>query len=528
MKRFLLFLLVASSLWNVSAQPTFEKYYLASGTWKFNIMELASHNFLTNMAYANPDTVNAVGTSLLNLYGVPIHSHCYTIDSLLVLQSIKHILDDEYYLVTNYYGDTCYFLDGFAVRHFNPVIAKMDSMGNVLAASRFVLNDGCQNDAGDLEVTHDKGVLTWGRELSFFALRADSNLAHMWSRHFSRRGGFQFIKELPGGDLLAGINMDTAGVTVARMDANGNFLWCKSYIRPKGIIHDCVIESDSSFILTGFTDSITPSLNGPPPDYHPKLFIMKLNGTGEVQWCKGYVNPTLQWYVTKGLLLKKTLDDKYAVLATLAGRPLLMKLDQNGDTLWTRSAGVNGYSYKTAGLLATSDGGLLYNGAAYGDFGSWSSASYLFKADSLGHLPCSEKQPPSINISELFPVDSSFTLTSVDGAVAYPTGFNDAMPSPIVNYDGCIFTAVGNPTRRNKLRIHPNPSTGHFTLDLPGPLEADSFYSVYDAVGKLLFQRPLAKGTESEEIDLSRFGAGTYLVRVTSKDGVCNERVVVQ
>lgn len=76
--------------------------------------------------------------------------------------------------------------------------------------------------------------------------------------------------------------------------------------------------------------------------------------------------------------------------------------------------------------------------------------------------------------------------------------------------------------------IAPNPSTGRFTLVLHDPPSADSFYSVYDAVGKLLFQRPLAKGQASEEIDLSHFGKGTYLVRITSQAGVCNERVVVQ
>ena len=80
----------------------------------------------------------------------------------------------------------------------------------------------------------------------------------------------------------------------------------------------------------------------------------------------------------------------------------------------------------------------------------------------------------------------------------------------------------------HKPRIRPNPNTGHFTMEFSDPLAADSFYSVYDAVGKLLFQRPLANGQTSAEIDLSRFGKGTYLVRVTSREGVCNERVVVQ
>lgn len=78
------------------------------------------------------------------------------------------------------------------------------------------------------------------------------------------------------------------------------------------------------------------------------------------------------------------------------------------------------------------------------------------------------------------------------------------------------------------VRPQPNPNTGRFTLDFPDPLMADSFYSVYDAVGKLLFQRPLRAGQQSEEIDLSRFGRGTYLVRINGKDGLNHERVVVQ
>ncbi|HMN06794.1 MAG TPA: T9SS type A sorting domain-containing protein [Flavobacteriales bacterium] len=66
------------------------------------------------------------------------------------------------------------------------------------------------------------------------------------------------------------------------------------------------------------------------------------------------------------------------------------------------------------------------------------------------------------------------------------------------------------------------------SLDFADPLTADSFYAVYDTMGRLLFQRPLHAGQECEEIDLSRFGRGTYVVRITGKDGVSNERVVVR
>ena len=76
--------------------------------------------------------------------------------------------------------------------------------------------------------------------------------------------------------------------------------------------------------------------------------------------------------------------------------------------------------------------------------------------------------------------------------------------------------------------LHPNPSSGHFTMDLPDPLTVDSFYSVYDAMGKLLFQRPLAKSMGAVEIDLSSYGKGMYLIRFSGHDGVCAERVVVE
>lgn len=416
----------------------------------------------------------------------------------------------------------------------------MDTLGNVTSARYYEMNAGNPfSIAADLVVDHDNSIITWGRDYSFFILKTDSSLNHVWSKQFAdqHQGDFQFIKELPGGDLLAGINMDTAGAVVARMDADGNFLWCKSYIRPLGRVHDAVIESDSSFIITGFTEYSDLNMMLPfPPSFHPKLFMMKLNGQGEVQWCKGYDSAPDLWYTPQWSRIEKAQDGNYVVLATLGypqnnffHRPFLMKTNPNGDTLWTRSVGSSSKDYFTRSLLVCSDGGLMFSGAVWGNLPGAMSMSYIFKTDSLGHFDCDELHYP-IEVSDLFPTDSSFTLTSVDGATAYPAYVQDTTYDAIQVYNACTTTGVPNLYNygRNKPRIRPNPNTGHFTVDFPDPLTADSFYSVYDAVGKLLFQRPLAKGQESEEMDLSRFGRGTYVVRITSRDGVCNERVVVQ
>jgi hypothetical protein len=412
----------------------------------------------------------------------------------------------------------------------------MDSFGNVLSYRHYILSGGCRNQVGDLVITADRGAITWGSDTMFFALKADSALTPIWAKRFTKHGGFQFIKELPGGDLLAGINMDTAGAVVARMDANGNFLWCKSYIRPKGMVHDAVIESDDSFIITGYTDSTNINMFTPlPTTFQPKLFMMKLNGTGEVQWCRGYDSAPSLWYTPRSSRIVRTLDGNYAVLATLGYpqnnfflRPLLMKTNIDGDTLWTRSGGANDCNYYAQDLLASSDGGFVFSGFVWGDLpDNATGAPYLHKTDSLGHFSCSEHHHP-IQIMDLFPTDSSFVLTSVDGATAHPAFVSDTTFAPINVYDACATTAVANPMQPRKFKVYPNPNTGRFTVEFVDPLMAESYYSVYDAMGRLLFQRPLPKGRETEEVDLSRFGRGTYMIRFTSPDGVQHERVVLE
>ncbi len=524
-----LFAMLTWSL-NAQAQSTFENVYLATGSFKLNLLELNSHNLVA--------AVGATGTgiSLLDTEGTVIQSSYYWGDTLLNMTSIKKWTDNEFYYASGYYKDTCTYGNFGVITQSYPLIGRMDSLGTVLSASYYILNaSGCIGLPMDLEILSDKSVIIWGG--SNFILKADSLGVPFWARHFDNHGTFQFIKELPSGDLLAGVNLDTAGAVVTRLDSNGNFIWLKSYIRPKGMIHDCLIESDSSFIVTGYTDSIasTNSLAPLPTGYHPKLFMLKLNGAGDVQWCKGYDSDPNLWYARAGSSIVKAQDGNYVVLANLgiegynrAYRPFLMKTDQNGDTLWTRSAGANGYTYLTKDLLASADGGILYDGIVKGDLpGGWTGAPYIFKSDSLGHLPCLE-QWHATEVSDLFPTDSSFTLSSVDGATMLPAFVGDTVFDPIAVYDACVITTVVDLRNPRSFKVYPNPTTGRITIQFADPLIEESAYSVYDTMGRLLVQRPCPKGKATEEVDLSRFGSGTYVIKLTTPEGVHTGRVMVR
>jgi hypothetical protein len=513
------------------SQPTFIKMFRGVGTAKHNLSELVSGNINIGVAVQS-------GLSLMDENGEIIQSKHYVInmDGLLAIQSVRKFSDNLYYFTATYRKDSCEYEISPAL---NPVLGRMDSLGNIFDLNYYVLNAPvCLSRGADLEVLSGGQVAVWERLQQLFIIKTDSSLSLQWAKRCSEPGDVQFVKELPGGDLLVGINMDGPGAVVARMDAEGNFLWVKSYMRPSGRVHDAVIESDGSFVITGVTESTTQAFFVPlSPTFQPKLFMMNLNGEGEVMWCRGYDSGANRWYTQRPSNLVRTLDGHYAVLATLAEpgynvwyRPLLMKTDLNGDTLWTRSVGRVGYTYETVSLLAYSDGGFVYNGRIHGSFpdgaGNW---AFIYKTDSLGQLPCFQRYHP-VQVLDLFPVDSSFTLSSVDGAVSYPAFAQDTIYPPLVLYDGCTFTTgIPQPVRRTReVKVYPNPTPGRFTVEFTDPLLRESYYSVYDATGRLLFQRPLPAGATLEEVDLSRFGRGTYVLRVTDPEEVRHERVVVE
>ncbi len=535
MKPLFLFFLMVTGQCSIQAQSDFQRFYLGSGGGQLALLD--NGNILSRITYQN-------GFSIMNPQGQMILSRSYSIDSLLGIAAVRPYGVDQLAFVSGFRKDSCSHFGPLTTPYTYPTIGKMDMNGNIQAVDYFRLNtSSCWGYPMDLMVSDTKDIITWGLSPAFFALRVDSTLAPVWSKQFDRRGSFQFIKELPGGDLIAGINTDSAGAVVARMDANGNFLWCKSYIRPRGMIHDAVIESDDSFIITGLTDS-TSSTNGSiplPTGFHPKLFMMKLDGAGEVQWCKGFDSSPDLWYCQSPSRIVKDQAGNYTILATtgihvgglnynLFNSPILINVDQNGDTLWTRSIAIQGYTLLTLDLLCRPDSGYVFDGQIWGALpNNNTGAPYIFNADPEGHLSCHEKHHP-MQTMDLFPVDSNLIIISVDGATSHQAHVNDVIYPAILEYDACVVTKIPRYARDHPNRpvVRPNPNTGRFTVQFADPLIAESYYSLFDTMGKLLLQRPLTTGATLEEVDLTRFGAGSYVIKFNSPDGVCYERVVVE
>jgi hypothetical protein len=62
--------------------------------------------------------------------------------------------------------------------------------------------------------------------------------------------------------------------------------------------------------------------------------------------------------------------------------------------------------------------------------------------------------------------------------------------------------------------LYPNPTGGMITLEIQGELEGEYYMSVTDISGVVLLHRPV--NGLSTSVDLSRYPAGTYFVRMLS------------
>lgn len=68
--------------------------------------------------------------------------------------------------------------------------------------------------------------------------------------------------------------------------------------------------------------------------------------------------------------------------------------------------------------------------------------------------------------------------------------------------------------RPQRLRLYPNPNTGHFTLELPAPASAGTTIRITDLTGRLALEATAKVGSERQQVQAAVLPAGLYFVQV--------------
>jgi hypothetical protein len=167
------------------------------------------------------------------------------------------------------------------------------------------------------------------------------------------------------GYINAGPHFMGGDLWLAKTNINGDTLWTKTYGdsgREKGYSID--LTSDGGYIVTGYKgDSSSQGF------WH--VWLVRLNSNGDTLWTKTFGD---SGEISQGYCVQQTTDGGYII----TGNPFwLIKTDSSGNTLWTKTfGGSGGYC-----VQQTKDGGYIITGCTtYSGAGE----TWLIKTDSHG------------------------------------------------------------------------------------------------------------------------------------------------
>lgn len=83
---------------------------------------------------------------------------------------------------------------------------------------------------------------------------------------------------------------------------------------------------------------------------------------------------------------------------------------------------------------------------------------------------------------------------------------------------------TGSATPDNNIRVFPNPTTGQLTISVADC--SDVSLSVYDLMGALVFQQPLAKN--ETPLDLSFLRKGVYVFNITGPNCRFQRKLIIE
>ncbi len=263
---------------------------------------------------------------------------------------------DGGYIITGY-------TNLFGAFDYEVYLIKTDKNGDTLWTKTY---GGGESSVGySVQQTPDGGYIITGQNYiiatlacDVYIIKTDENGDTMWTRNYGQahyyESGLSIQETNDGGYIIAGTTdfvfpSFPGDVYLIKTDINGDTLWTRVY--ECGDYGACVQQTDDGGYIIAGASSMYYQTN------KMDVLLIKTDENGNTLWEKTYGGEKSE----EGKSVKQTSDGGYIVVGTIYNScecTYLIKTNPNGDTLWTRIYdGGTGYS-----VLQTSDGGYIIAG----------------------------------------------------------------------------------------------------------------------------------------------------------------------
>ena len=357
-------------------------------------------------------------------------------------------------------------------------------------------------------------------------VRTDSNGDTIFSRSYGTietEAGTGIIQLPDAGFLICGRQITFPGGIaradgiLLRTDAAGNLLWTKQYGDVQWEELTAIRQAaDGGFFVVGSTTGYGAG------DYD--VLLMKTDSSGAVVWSKTYGG----LHSDAGYDLHITSDSSLIISGyteslgyghlRVAGDDstniFLMKTDQTGGLIWME---VYGDGLQDEGFLCAiaNDGGYLVTGFTTNYLLSDSSQMLVIKTDANGESGCHELS--------VLPVDSVFSMPFIDVNYSEYSGLTitalNLVRSSITtaNDNACLYAfSNSDHTSNDAIQVFPNPFNEFIDIFIAGS-EQETVITLTDMLGRDVVSMPVVN--ESMRIYLPAVKPGVYLLTQQSPAG---------
>ncbi len=331
-----------------------------------------------------------------------------------------------------------------------------------------------------------------------------------------------------------------------KSDSLGNIVWQKKYGITGGTYRNprnMDTTHTNGFVMCGF-EQTSPSGWGTTRLY-------KTDSSGNQLWTKTYgtINtafPTIVAAKTSGYLVATNQIDSSYMTSFYWTSMRLYRLNENGDTVWTKKIGAKTQDFSPVNVKQLPDYDFIICGVnrlPHYDIGgslvSEQLQGFLCRTDSSGSVKWFHNYKANSPIDTttenyLYDVaqtsDGSFVAT---GWVSPADGSTQDVWVIKVDSMGCIMggcsstTGIEQEVENSDFNIYPNPANYFIDLEAKGLIDfKNCFVSIFDDIGHLLLKERIIEN--KTRIDLSDFSNGFYFIQLRNNDKIISKKFIKQ
>ena len=422
--------------------------------------------------------------------------------------SVQQTSDGGYIII----GSTSSFGNGGT----DVYLIKTDSIGDTLFTKTY--GDSLDDVGYSVKQTLDGGYIISGSINctgpgygSIYLIKTTNTGDTLWTKIIDPSGNFtgnywglSISQTSDGGYIISGItNILQKAAYLLKTDSVGNIIFIKSFIGVGNDFSYSIEQTfDGGYIIVGSRGDIG---NG-------DVYIIKIDSSGNMIFTKAYGDNAYE----VGKSIEQISDGGYIIVGATQSidssidKIYLLRINQVGDTLWTRIIGESYTLCSGTSVHQTNDGGFIISGVREDTISGVK--VYLIKTDSNGYSGCYETCK-SLTVSIPSPtIFTPATQVTYGGHVGYTTtqiSNGVIVTSLCSNSDGIQEPSI----IKSEISLYPNPTSGTFTLSQLG--KRNYKLGIYDVLGQEVYHLAIIN-QESTIINLPQLSNGVYFYQLSN------------